>query len=159
MDNIIEKYEKRLAVLKENRSQAVDSNSDSENELCLSEALPDNARGVIRGARTKVKQEEDMTLREEYENETGQLAFDSFFTADPACSIGAVPDEEYVVWLENKIEQQRISDTPILSAVPSEREIGLVKKILAARKCLELSEFQKAWNELYLTPDERGIVG
>lgn len=33
MNNIIEKYEKRLAVLKENRSQAVESNSDSENEL------------------------------------------------------------------------------------------------------------------------------
>jgi len=56
-------------------------------------------------------------------------------------------------------ELEASRDSRQLSAVPSEREIGLVKKILAARKCLELSEFQKAWNELYLTPDERGIAG
>lgn len=60
-----------------------------------------------------------------------------------------------------KIIEERLAsrESRTLSAVPSELEKKLINKILRAQRYLELSENKKAWNELYLTPDERGIAG
>ena len=44
-----------------------------------------------------------MDLRKQYEDETGDLAFDKYFSTDPACTLPPTPCEEYVIWLETKL--------------------------------------------------------